>query len=337
MELSNTIILMLDSRRPGGIESHVYQLAHGLKNFRKKVIVVFIKNYGYHPLREALIKEGIPTISLKLSVLSLWSLMRNSKSSTLHTHGYKAGIMGRIVAYLTNTPVTSTFHMGELPKGKLIVYDWLDRHTAAIASTVFSVSTLISKRLPIKSRIIDNFVNTRNLKISTGKQIAFVGRLSYEKGADYFLEITKRFPNQRFHIYGDGPEAEKLQSIASINTIFHGLQSNMSTVWEKIGLLVMPSRNEGLPLAALEAMARGIPVLASNVGALDQLVKEDKNGWLIPSGNMDDFSEKVDFWIHMSLTKRTTLKIAAQKTIKQRFSSDIVIPKLIKSYKEISY
>jgi len=89
-------------------------------------------------------------------------------------------------------------------------------------------------------------------------------------------------------------------------------------------------------MAALEAMAQGIPVLASRVGALDQLVDTNSNGWLVASGNDDELADRLQLWLSMSETEKKSFKQAARQTILQRFSADIAIPQLISSYGQIA-
>ncbi len=68
---------------------------------------------------------------------------------------------------------------------------------------------------------------------------------------------------------------------------FHGFRADMEAVWPDIDLLIIPSRAEGLPMAALEAIARGIPVIATDVGALASVIGDGEAGWLLPDGPDD--------------------------------------------------
>jgi len=78
----------------------VLQLAKGLHNNNENMTLVFLTYYGNHPLRIDLQKYGINTISLNGHITTLWKAIRKSQPWLLHTHGYKAGILGRIVATL---------------------------------------------------------------------------------------------------------------------------------------------------------------------------------------------------------------------------------------------
>ncbi|MBT3309704.1 MAG: glycosyltransferase family 4 protein [Gammaproteobacteria bacterium] len=329
-----TIHLLLDSRTLGGIETHVLQLAKGLQKMGHHPRVVFLTDYGPHPLQRLLQQADIQYCTLGGSFTALWRHLHQSSSILLHTHGYKAGIMGRIAARLLHLPVLSTFHAGEIPKGRLALYDWIDRHSAPLAHQRFCVSQEIATRLSTHADVMDNFVETHSLASSQGEEIAFVGRLSREKGADRFLQLAALFPKQRFHIYGEGPLRTSLERDASNNIHFHGQQTGMERVWPRIGLLLMPSRHEGLPMAALEAMARGIPVLASAVGALDQLINHNQNGWLTPSGDLKQIRTHLQQWISLPAQQKSTLQEEARNTIEQRFSTQVAIPKLIAHYQQ---
>jgi len=340
MKHLQNIWLLLDSKNTGGIESHVLQLAQGLKNYNQCVTVVFLTDYGNHPLRDALVKNDIDTITLDGKLISLYKSISELKPCAIHTHGYKAGIYGRIAGTLCKTTLASTFHAGEITMGKLGFYCWLDRVSAFLADTIYAVSPQIASRLPERTRVVNNFVDTSkipakldNIKAS---QIAFVGRLSPEKGPDYFISLAQELSELDFHIYGEGPMENELRLSTPENIHFHGQQNSMQSIWPKIELLVMPSRHEGLPMAALEAMAHGIPVIATRVGALDHLIDSGVNGWLSHPGDIKSMVTYIQNWKNMSNQKKDQIKKAAKATVHQRFSTDSEIPGLIRNYKLIT-
>jgi glycosyltransferase involved in cell wall biosynthesis len=314
----------------------VLQLASGLQTHGVDVTVVFLNRYGQHPLHTSLMQRDLKAVFLDGKITSLCRSLLRERPTVLHTHGYKAGFIGRLAAKFCGVSSASTFHAGENSTGRLAFYDWLDRYSAFLAARRFAVSKQIAQRLPVTADIVDNFVNTDDLNISNGRAIAFVGRLSWEKGPDRFCALARRFPERCFHIYGGGPDTVQLRSTAPDNLRFHGQQDNMAGIWENIGLLVMPSRHEGLPMAALEAMARGIPVLAANVGALDQLIDPHLNGWLAAPGCDEELAQHLHTWLDMSTYERTQLQQAAWRKIRLRFSAQIAIPKLLAVYAQIA-
>ena len=89
-------------------------------------------------------------------------------------------------------------------------------------------------------------------------------------------------------------------------------------------------------MAALEAMARGIPVLAFNVGALHKLIISDCNGWLVAPHDVDTLVEKMKLWLAFSEQQKQAFQMAAQQKINHQFASHIAIPKLIAQYQQVT-
>lgn len=327
------IWLLLDSRGFGGIESHVEQLAFGLKNANANVTVVFLDKYGAHPLHKRLVYANLNCHVLDGRMLSLWKLMKSGKPDIIHTHGYKAGIWARPMARMLNIGCVSTFHSAEEKKGRLRLYDFIDRYTAFLAKHVYAVSTPILKSLPTSAASLsNNFIDTKELTPTRGEQIAFVGRLCKEKAPERFVQLARHFPFLDFHFYGDGPLRNALEKRSPSNVTFHGTQEKMHIIWPKIGMLVIPSRAEGLPMAALEAMGRGISVAAFNVGALDKLIEHDINGWLLPQGDFNALVQTIRDWREYDAARRNQFQKNSIKTIEKRYSTNAVLPQWLNDY-----
>ncbi len=347
MQSQQGIWLFLDSSSVGGIETHVMQLASGLSGAGIPTTILLFNAYPDSPvpdLLQSLISQDtsghLNTLTLSGRLTGLWQTLKplalSDRPALIHTHGYKAGLVGRITARLLGIPVASTWHAGEIPDGIVRLYDLLDRYTAPLAQLRFAVSPQIQARLPTTSRVMDNFVDADRIAPSQGTQIAFVGRLSQEKGPDVFVELARRFPDQVFDCYGGGPMQDELTRTAPDNLNLHGMQTDMPSVWSRIGLLVMPSHFEGLPMATLEAMARGIPVLASRVGALPQVIDHNKNGWLATPADPDSFESLLHHWLDHPPEQRSIIRQSARRTIMQRYSSTAVVPEFIKAYQSVA-
>jgi len=326
------IWLALDSRNTGGIETHVMQLALGLKQAGQQVEVVFIKAYGAHPLIPLLHQKGIETTVLDGRFLTIIKRIKTGRPGIIHSHGYKAGLLCRLAARLTSTLHVSTYHAGEISRGKLAVYDWIDRYTAWLNHQSFTVNMDIARRLPTDSRVMDNFIAIPEIEPKADKQIAFVGRLSHEKGPDYILGLAARLPATGFHFYGSGPMEQDLKQQSTGNCFFHGNQNSMDGNWKNIDLLIMPSRFEGLPMVAMEAMARQIPVVAFDVGAMNKLVLHEHNGWLIPPGRIDMIQQILERWLTLDEQQKSPVRQAAEKHIEENFSTGIMIPRIQQVY-----
>ena len=124
----------------------------------------------------------------------------------------------------------------------------------------------------------------------------------------------------------------ELEKRSPKNIIFHGICRDMSQVWKKIGLLIMPSRQEGLPLAALEAMSHGIPLIASNVGDFSQLITNKKNGYLCEKEDLDGFQRTLDQWHKLYIKEKKLISYNAYKRIRDNYNIKYEIQKLITIY-----
>jgi len=121
--------------------------------------------------------------------------------------------------------------------------------------------------------------------------IGHAGAFSREKGQDVALEaallLASRLPRTRMLLVGDGPERSQplmieLARQASAIAQLPGFVDDLDQFYAALDLYIMPSRSEAWGLTALHAMAYGLPVIASNVGGLPEMVEDGKSGWLVP-------------------------------------------------------
>lgn len=330
MSVHNWVIYqILDSRGAGGIESHVFNLSRWLNDNGFHNEVIFLKDYGPHQLKEDLTAEGI-----NWQCLSSYSDLNRKLTHfpcLLCTHGYKAGIVGRFLGWWHKAPVVSTYHSGDRGQGKLKLYSWLDEISSILADRVISVSNEISARLPVASQQIVNFVPKQPISPVRGNAIAYVGRLSEEKNPHSFARATRDI-GLPCHIYGDGPLKRELQQNYSHLKLFGHVE--MERHWKDIGLLCITSRHEGLPLAALEAMVRGIPVISYAVGGLPNLIENRYNGWLVPPGDENTLQKLIRLWTLKSSTEKAAMSVAAHHHIVKHFCDEVICPQIINLYQQ---
>jgi colanic acid/amylovoran biosynthesis glycosyltransferase len=135
--------------------------------------------------------------------------------------------------------------------------------------------------------------------------IVCVGRLSPEKGQAgllrVFAQLLKDRANLRLRLVGDGPERGNLEALADklgvgASMIFAGRLSEEDTLREiaRSDLLVLPSFMEGLPIVLMEAMALGVPVIASGVAGIPELVEDEVTGLLFAPSNWDDLQSQIE-------------------------------------------
>ncbi|WP_210473651.1 glycosyltransferase family 4 protein [Vibrio crassostreae] len=346
------IWLLIDSQTFGGIETHVIELASGLIEHQCKARVILLTKFEPLPpiitrltqlkLPFCHLSDIAPSQSNALSQMKL--AITELQPSHIHAHGYKASIVAKLAKLTTSSSdkprQISTYHAGETPTGKVWFYDFLDRYTSVISDHSLVVSDKIKQKLPSKSTLLNNFIaipEHLSPNVSDETQIedstchvGFVGRLSHEKAPDRFVTLAQANPDHHFHLFGDGPEKQALESSNLKNLTFHGHQTNMTNAWQTIDVLVIPSRYEGLPMAALEAMARGIPVIATNVGNLPQLVEHQTNGYIAQSETQ--LQTCLIEWLGLSNQEKNVMSQKARNTIIEQYSPQAVIPQILACY-----
>lgn len=132
--------------------------------------------------------------------------------------------------------------------------------------------------------------------------IGVVGRLSREKGQGILIEALARLNNQNVLalLVGEGPDEPDLKRRVGELGLngrvrFMGYRNDMTVIYSGMDLAVIPSLSEGIPNVALEAMGRAIPLVASAVGGLPEMVVDHKSGLLVPPGDADALARAIRF------------------------------------------
>lgn len=332
-----SIVQLVDSSGIGGIERHIATLTRALTDNGFEAEIWLYGAHGANAWLDQLNAEHLKFRILGGSFKSLSAALQDTRPALVHTHGYKAGIVGRLAAKLRKVPVVSTFHAGERAPFPVSLYQTLDQWSAFGTKTI-AVSKPIAQALPFGAAHVPNFVAAAPSPpvMPLPDSVAFVGRLSFEKGPDLFGELAKSLQGQsRFHIYGDGPMRAELEAKYGAYVTFHGMVTDMATVWPKVGLLLITSRAEGLPMAALEAMAAGVPVIAPRLGALPDVIREGQNGWLFPPQNLDLAKQAVQHWCKRRLSSE--LRRDCWRTIQNHFSVEQGVTRILAVYREAGF
>lgn len=349
--INRKIVLTLDSAHMGGIETHVLTLAKYLQEQQYQIEIWFIKKYNHNPLYQ-LLNEAQIQYQFSDSTRDYCRKIKQERDKIiLHTHGYKAGTLTRIMATLYSIPVISTFHSGDLGSGKLRLYSQLDLWTARLG-TCIAVSEIIKGWLPKNAQLIPNFVQVSEVDkprtVTSSKrsqQVAFVGRVSHEKGPDLFCQMAQLWSQSKlqdnpasadnpvtFVLYGDGPQRSELMEHYAQYVQFKG-HVNMQEHWHNVDALCISSRFEGLPYVALEAMSLGIPVITFDVGGLKNLIDDPKLSWVVKAGDIQALTNAIQDWYQQTDEQKEHQSLLVKHKIHQHYSTDALIPKIEKLYK----
>jgi glycosyltransferase involved in cell wall biosynthesis len=131
--------------------------------------------------------------------------------------------------------------------------------------------------------------------------VGFIGRMTAQKGVDIllraFARVERRHPTAKLILAGDGPDRRGLMRLAKSlglqRVAFLGWRTDVADILADIDLLAIPSRWEGFGLVALEAMALGKPIAASNVSALPEIVVQSETGLLLTSGVVEEWADGI--------------------------------------------
>ena len=187
---------------------------------------------------------------------------------------------------------------------------WTENVDVYIALTEFARRKFIEGGLPAEKIVVKpNFVepDPGPKDFRAGDYALFVGRLSPEKGLFTLLEAWRRVKSIPLKIVGDGPLRESLEDFAGQNGLsekveFLGRRSREEVIHFMHGarFLVFPAEvYENFPMSIAEAFATGLPVIASRLGAMAELVDEGRAGLLFEPGNPEDLAAKVEWaWSH---------------------------------------
>ena len=224
---------------------------------------------------------------------------------------------------------------------------------AKLAANIFGLSTYpevipnfvdLSRFQPIDSGELDKWSAGHTGQQRDGNRRARIVHASNfrsvknpESVAYIFLGIRKRIEAELW-LVGDGPEMETVSSILAAegctnDLVAWGLCDNVAPILAHSHLLIMPSLSESFCLAALEAMACGVPVLATNVGGLPEVVVHVKTGFLFPSGN---HSLAVKLAVNLLSNEAIRIKIAKAATLHaQKFDQGEIISRYEDLYSKV--
>jgi glycosyltransferase involved in cell wall biosynthesis len=301
----------------------------------------------------------------------LTEVLRSQRIDVLHTHKYKDGVLGAIAAKWARIPYfVRTMHGQAEPmvgwnRIKSHVYHALDRAVLRrSADLIIAVSRCMAEGLresgfrPTMVTYIHNGVDVRQIRAMRTREdvrrelgidpdvllIGTAGRLSPVKGQAGLLRAGVRMlhsnPRARLLIIGDGPLGSQLVSAAAQLKIEHACHflGPRSDVFDLVGamdIFVLPSLNEGIPMALLEAMTLGTPVVAAAVGGIPEVIQHRVNGLLVAAG---DDRGLADACLELAAKPHWARTLAAQasRTIAEGFSHERSGEALVYAYRGIA-
>jgi glycosyltransferase involved in cell wall biosynthesis len=350
------------------LRSARYAQAHGL---RMGAVYLHPRgDGGVNVLRRRAAEQQCPFWSvaeagpLDLRVLRpLLQLCREQHVTVWHGHDYKSNLLGLLLRPLWPMRLVTTAHGWTDETWRTRAYRRLDLWAMRRYEKVIVVSPLLARqclnagveagRLHHVSNAIDVIEYRRERSVDEARQrlgiaparlaIGVIGRLSVEKGVDRALHclaaLYRRYPHVELHVVGDGPRHAALEALArklhiSPAVRFWGWQAEPRRFYEAMDMLLLPSHTEGAPNAVLEAMAMGVPVAATDVGAVREMLDDGRCGVVLPVSDVPRWSDLIAPLL-VSADRRRVLADRALQRVTDNYSFDRRMQRVLSIYDQM--
>lgn len=334
----------------GGVEQFINTFSDYLKKETNVNFIVLLFNKGllYEKLKEARIETYIISSGFKYNIgviRQIIRLFKEKKINIVHTHGYKANILCSIAGKVCNAKIIKTEHGKIEPstgynRFKMQINHRIDR---IISRLLLDEIVFVSKDIEsyykkyyrnLKSTVIYNGIPRIEVNLDKNLQgfdynafnLGIVGRLTKVKGHIFLLRALKNLNdlgNIKLNIFGNGHLEEELRDYCNKNGIsnivaFYGFKENIYYYMAALDVLVMPSLHEGMPYAILEAMYLKIPIIASDVGGLKEILGNNVDALLVPPANEEKLANAIRY-LYENSEVREQFKKNIYKKVSERF------------------
>ncbi|WP_054031626.1 glycosyltransferase family 4 protein [Desulfatitalea tepidiphila] len=349
----------------GGLQQVVVNICRCINKNKFNVTVLCLNEMGELATKINQLKIPLfllPKNSSKpdyLSFIKVSRFVREGAFKVIHTHNTQAMIDGTIAGLLTGVrKIIHTDHARAFPDKKRYMFsEWFLSH---FVSKIVGVSDHTCENLNRYEKIsrkkivmIPNGIDRKlfqynfNPKLKRdelgltrkGPIIGLGVRLTEQKGIIYLLRampnLIRRYAEITLLIAGDGPLRQNLLKEAkklgiSSHVLFLGPRLDMTEILSVLDIYVLPSLWEGLPMVLLEALAVGIPVVATDVGGVSTAIKNGITGLLVPPGEPDRISAAV-----INLLDNDCLRNSCIQNGRQLFEQDFTAEKMVKRYEDL--
>lgn len=298
------VLMVVNQLRAGGAEVLAADLARGLIDDGIECRIAAL-----HTSDADLDNLGVPTtvlggaVSFRQvpgAVRRLVSLCARERPDVVHSHGETPDLASRIACQLTGIPHVVTAHIERPWAWRPRLGMVLERRTAFLTRQYIAVSDAVARVLreavgvpAERVRVIPNWacrpLEGAPLQAPPARgtpTLVHVARLHVQKGQDVLLDafqtIRREYPSAVLWIVGEGPEEPSLRRRAGEGVVFLGYRRAVRCLLRAADLFVLSSRWEGQPLSMLEAMAEGLPVVATSVGGIPEVIEHGVSGLIVP-------------------------------------------------------
>lgn len=315
-----------------GAERVILTIGKNIDNRFKVILICLRSPDGKSDILKKKAEEiGVKVISVDVknkidlsSIMHIRDILINYQVKILHSHDFKANLYGLMAS--KNLRIKRILTAGGTTRDSMVkkLYVYMDEtFTYRFYDYIVAVSRDIYNKLlnkhfkQVKVVIVENGIDeslydydTDRTNINnpfpidnTNKVFAVIGRLFPDKAHRYFIEafsdIKKAYPTSVALIIGEGPSEEEIRKqivdLKLEDSVFLcGVREDMMYVYRNTDYLVLPSLTEGLPYVLLEAMLFKVPVLATDVGGIPNIIINGVTGYLIPPGDVQSLKNGME-------------------------------------------
>jgi len=346
-------------------------LVKGMESETEGDMMALAQERGIKPLLIEKLGRELHPLGDLCTLRHLVHTLRRERPQIVHTHTAKAGTLGRIAARLAGVPIViHTFHGHVLSRYfgpvKTRVFTIIEKILARWTDAIITVSDtcrndllrlgigdehkivtiplgLELDRFPQKVPSLAGKLRERFSIPPDVPIVSHVARMVPIKRHDVLLraipKVWEKMPQVRFLLIGDGetrPQIEHLAQELQLDErlILTGFIREQEMIYADTDLLVLTSDNEGLPVAVIESLASGKPVVSTCVGGVPELIRDGVNGFLVPPGDPDKLAETL-LKALQDMNRLREMGRKGQQTILERYSSARLIRDIDNLYQRL--
>lgn len=358
----NILFIITRADAIGGAQVHVQDLALALQRDRHKVLVLTGEKGVYNENLQQAGVESVPCSHLQKqinpiadgkSLRYILYIIELFKPDLIAAHSSKTGVLGRLAGKITKVPCVFTAHGWSfttgIPEPNRTVYRWLEKLTAPLADRIICVSkydrqmglkagmnsrqllTIHNGMKDVSSELRANIGNVEQVKV------AMVARFDRQKDHATLIEAFAEVDAELI-LVGDGSTLKRTrQRVERLGigdrVTFLGFRQDVAQILAGVQIYTLISHWEGLPCTIIEAMRAGLPVIASDVGGVKEIVVDGQTGYVIPRRDVKTLSQKLNYLVNNEAA-RISMGILGRQKYESQLTFEQMYDKTLKAYNE---
>ena len=357
----NILFVITRADAIGGAQVHVKDLAIALQQDSHKVLVLTGERGVYN---QDLEQAGIESIACEhlqkqispfadgKSLRYILYIIDLFKPDLIAAHSSKTGILGRLASKITQVPCIFTAHGWSfttgIPEPNRTIYRWLEKLTASLADKIICVSEY-DRQIGLQAKMSeDKLLTIHNgmkdvapeLRANPAQteiiKVAMIARFDRQKDHKTLIEAFAEL-NAELILVGNGPSLDstrqRVEQLGMSDRVsFLGFRQDIAEILAGVQIYTLVSNWEGLPCTIIEAMRAGLPVVASDVGGVKEIVLDGKTGCVIPRGDVITLRQKLSYLINNEQA-RISMGIMGRQKYESQLTFQHMYAKTFSTYK----